>query len=105
MPAYRVEVTKAVLPGKRIVRAATATQAMRYVWRTATSVEALNPDELMGALDEGLKLEDARIIPEDVVPPGKQPASEEQYVHKLRCPATSNTPIGKGDCCCPDLDL
>lgn len=103
MPAYLVEVTKTVLIGKRVVRATTATQALRYVWRTSTEVGALNPDELMAALDEGLKLEDARIVPEDVV--GRLPQTDEHYIHKTKCPADGSTPIGKGNCCCPELDL
>lgn len=102
MAAYLVEIERPVEPGKRLVRASTAAQALRHVWRQTTVVTALSPDETLSAIiEDGLKPEDAR-APEEVATAG--PAGE-SYAHKLACPAASTTPIGKGDCRCPDLDM
>lgn len=101
MAAYLVEIQKPVVPGKRLVRASTAAQALRHVWRQTTVVTVLNPDETLSAIiEDGLKPEDAR-APDEVVPAG----SGDSYAHKLACPAATTTPIGKGDCRCPDIDL
>lgn len=105
MAAYIVEVLHPIEAGKRIIRASTAQQALRYVWRMNSSVKGLSQDELLAAImDEGLEIEDARSGTDDVPPPPSADGNQ-TYAHKIACPAGSETPIGKGNCKCPDLDL
>lgn len=105
MAAYIVEVLHPIEAGKRIIRASTAQQALRYVWRMNSAVKGLSQDELLAAImDEGLEIEDARSGQDEPSPPPSADGTE-TYAHKIACPAGSSTPIGKANCKCPELDL